>query len=479
MFALPGIIALIAFIYARPQEFFESLQSVPFLYLFFFLAIFGLILDLRVGYTRLRRTPHLLWVGLFYIWCMVTAAIQVPSQLLSFVISLAISVALYLVIAHGIQTFKGLELVTSAVLGMVLFVAAIGVHQGFSDEQCIIVDETVVGDQTTGKPDGRPCETPRECYVGDAEPGAQYLCERVGLLGTTSISNGRVRYRGVLQDPNELALAASIGMPLAFALGQRRRKASNSLIAVITLLLVLVCAILTRSRGGQLVFMAVLATYFFRRYGVKGALVGGVLALPLLALGGRGGGEAETSTMERTECWYEALQIFRSSPVYGVGIGQFGEYHYLTAHNSYLLALAELGFVGAVLFCTLIYVSFKIPLTILKRYPSPTRSRRAGVALATVAVPADVDLEAAGVARAWALGMLAAFCGLAVGIFFLSFSYHYVLWIYMGLSGALYSATKAHDPEFTIQFGWRDFGFIVLGVLGLAAAVFVFTRLAL
>jgi len=462
MFALPGIIALIAFIYARPQEFFSSLQSVPFLYLFFFLALFGLVLDLRVGYSRLRRTPHLLWVGLFYAWCMVTAAIQVPSQLLSFVISLAISIALYLVIAHGIQSFKGLELVTSAVLGMVLFVAAVGVHQGFSDEQCVVVDEAVVGDQTTGKPDGRPCETPRECYVGDAEPGAQYLCERVGLLGTTSISNGRVRYRGVLQDPNELALAASIGMPLAFALSQRRRKATSSLLAVFTLLLVLVCAIFTGSRGGQLVFMAVLATYFFRRYGVKGAVVGGILALPLLALGGRTSGEA--------------LQIFRSSPFYGVGIGQFGEYHYLTAHNSYLLALAELGFPGAVLFCTLIYVSFKIPVTILARYPSPTRRMRAGLVHAGNVGSDAVDLEAASVARAWAVGFLAAFCGLAVGIFFLSFSYHYVLWIYMGLSGALYSATKAHDPEFTVEFGWRDFGLILVSLIVLVVAVFVFTR---
>ena len=73
----------------------------------------------------------------------------------------------------------------------------------------------------TGSYDGRPCVTPRECYLGDAEPGGQYMCEHIGWFGTTSVGNGRVRYRGVLQDPNELALAGGIGLPLAFALGQR------------------------------------------------------------------------------------------------------------------------------------------------------------------------------------------------------------------------------------------------------------------
>lgn len=474
MFALPGILALITFIYARPQEFFESLKSVPFLYIFFFLALFGLVLDVRLGYSRLRRTPHLAWVCLFYVWCMITAAIQAPALLPGFIAALAISIALYLAIAHGVQSFRALEIVSGVVLAMVLFVSAIGVHQGFSDKQCVIVDETVAGDQTTGKPDGRPCETPRECYLGDAEPGAQYLCERAGLLGTTSISQGRVRYRGVLQDPNELALAAGVGMPLAFAWGQRRRKASNSLLAILTLGVVLVCSVLTRSRGGQLVFMAVLATYFFRRYGVRGALAGGLLALPLLAFGGRSGGEAEVSTMERTECWYQALQMFKHSPIYGVGFAQFGEYHYLTAHNSYMLSLAELGIVGMILFVTLLYISFKIPLTILNRYPDPKRTARL---LPAQAAAGRVDEPF--VARAWALGMLAAFCGLSVGIFFLSFAYHYVLWIYMGLSGALYSATKAHDPDFEVRFGVRDFVYVLAGSLALIVLVFLYTRIAL
>ena len=95
-------------------------------------------------------------------------------------------------------------------------------------------------------------------YLGDAEPGAEYLCERIGLFGTTSVGRGRVRYRGVLQDPNELALAGGIGLPLAFALGGvPRRSLGRGMLVALTLALVLLCAVLTGSRSGQLVFVAV------------------------------------------------------------------------------------------------------------------------------------------------------------------------------------------------------------------------------
>src|SRR4029079_19404999 len=138
-------------------------------------------------------------------------------------------------------------------------------------------------DVTTGKPDGRPCETPRECYLGGAEPGAQYMCEHIGLFDTNSVDDGRVRYRGVLQDPNELALAVGAGLPLAFAFGQLRgRKFPRRLLVLLSVILVSICAIMTRSRGGQLVFLAVLATYFIKRFGWRGLVFGVVLALPLL-----------------------------------------------------------------------------------------------------------------------------------------------------------------------------------------------------
>jgi hypothetical protein len=462
MFALPGIIALIVLIYARPQEFLERLRVVPLLYLFFGLALFGAIIDLRVKNTHLSVTPQLPWVALFFAWASASVLLQARGDAIGQIMGLGICVALFVLIAHGVQSFRGLHAVAGAVLAMVLLVCGVGAHQGFAPTGCVVVDESNPNDTSTGRADGRPCSAPRECYLGEAEPGAEYRCERIGLFGTTSIGRGRVRYRGVLQDPNELALAGAVGLPLAFAFGQaRHRVLTPKILGVLTLVLVSLCAVLTGSRGGQLVFLIVLAAYFSRRVGAAGFLIGGVLALPLLLLGGRGGEDASSSTLERVDCWAEALSMWREHPLVGVGLGQFGEYHYKTAHNAYLLALAELGLPGMLLFGVIVYLSAKIPVMAL-RYVGQ-RS-------------AQGPMPGARLTQAWAMGLLAAFAGLAVGIFFLSFTYHYVLWIYFGLSGAFYNALHRHDPTFRVVCGARDFALIGLINLAVIVGTYLTTR---
>jgi len=461
MFAIPGIIALVVFIYARPQEFFERLRAVPLLHLFCALALFGIVLDLRVGYSRLRAAPQLPWVLAFFCWSVLTVLIRAPSTAVDNALSLTICVALFLLIAHGVQSFRALHVVAASVLSMVLFVCGVGAQQGFADTGCVLIDESVPG-SSAGRPDGRPCVTARSCYTPAAEPGAEYQCEHIGLFGTTSIGHGRVRYRGVLQDPNELALAGAVGLPLAFAFGQaHKRSLQRRLLSIFAFALVLLCAVLTASRGGQLVFLAVLGAYFIHRAGVAGLLVGGVLALPLLLLGGRGGEDASSSTLERIDCWSEAISMWRSHPFLGVGLGQFTEHHYMTAHNSYLLALGELGFPGMCLFVAILYLSAKIPLAALAHVRE---------------VRSPVILEGAQITRAWAVAMLAAFVGLAVGIFFLSFTYHYVLWIYLGLSGALYSAVRRHDPSFRVRLSGLDLGAIAAANAVIIVLVFFYTK---
>jgi O-Antigen ligase len=462
MFAIPGIIALVVFIYARPQEFFERLRVVPLLYIFCGLAVFGLVLDLRVGNSRLRAVPQLPWVALFFVWSSLTVLIRAPGTAVEHIISLSICVTLFLLVAHGVQSFRALHLVAATVLAMVLFVCSVGVEQGFAETGCVVVDESVPGDSASGKPDGRTCVTPRNCYGGDAVPGAEYQCERIGWFGTTSIGHGRVRYRGVLQDPNELALAGGAGLPLAFAFGQAKKGAlGRRLLGVLAFVLVLVCAVLTASRGGQLVFLAVMAAYCINRAGIGGLLLGGVLALPLLLLGGRGGEDASSSTLERIDCWAEAISMWRAHPLLGVGLGQFNEYHYMTAHNSYLLALAELGLPGMFLFGAMLYLSAKIPVAAL------VHVRRAS---------APEILAGAELTRAWAVALIAAFIGLSVGIFFLSFTYHYVLWIYLGISGAFYSAVRKHDASFRVRLTGVDLALITTTIVAIIVFVFFYTR---
>lgn len=447
MFAVPGLLALILVEYLRPQEYFPVLASLPLLHLSAGLALVGFAVDLRLGLSQLRAAPHLALVGLFAVWCLVTLAVRAPDQYQR-AQALVIPLVVYLLLAHGIQSFRMLQVVCGLLLAVSIALSALGVHQGLAPMGCYRIG--VSGGHTTYFPDGRPCseEDPGVCETGDPEPGADYVCEKQGLLGTQS-DHGRVRYRGTLEDPNELSLAIGIAMPFAFAFFDRRRSVLGLLLVVATCGLVGLCTYFTQSRGGQLVYLAVLAVYFVSRYGWRrGLAVGVVLALPILVLGGRSGGES--STMERLECWWVGLHMVVASPGFGAGYGQFLEHHYLTAHNSFILATAELGLIGMLLFTSVVYVAVKIPLQALRA-------------------------EVAPVARTWALALLASMAGLIAGSLFLSYAYKDIFWLYIGLSGVLYHAVQRHDPDFRVRFRARDLGLVALIDLGLLLFLMLYT----
>ena len=456
MFALPGILLLLTFVYVRPQEFLPALQAVPMIDLSIALALLGMMFDIRQRRSRLDRTSLLTISIVFLIWCVIGLAVRNSSAISNCIVIVGVDLALYVCIAHGVQSFRALQIVAGWLLVLVLFVSAIGVHQGLAPLGCHQIQEG--RDELVLTYDGRPCDTVKDCRVGDPEPGAEYLCEHVGLFQTSSIG-GRVRYRGRLNDPNDLSLAIGIALPFAFALFERKRSAARLLLVVVALGLIGACTVYTASRGGQLVFLTVIGAYCIRRFGWKGLLVGAVVALPILLLGGRSGEEAESSSVERLECWYEGMSMVRSYPLFGVGQGQFVEHHILTAHNSYVLAAAELGLPGLGLFSTILYVSVKGPVQALRR-------------LATEHAPN------AAAARTWAMALLSMSAGVLIGIFFLSYCYHPVLWIALGLSGAFSSAMRTHDPEWKVRFGWRDLLVVMAIDVVLMVVLYGYTRIA-
>jgi O-antigen ligase len=272
------------------------------------------------------------------------------------------------------------------------------------------------------------------------------------------VGGGRVRYRGILQDPNELAWAVSAGLPFALAFflgapGSRRRPARMAL-GLLPLALGLACVVMTRSRTGQLALLAALAAFFVRRP-LLAAVLGVGAAIPLAALGGRAGAEAEASTQERIECWREGLSMFRDSPLLGVGPGQFTEHHYLTAHNSFVLCLAELGPLGLFLWTAVVYLCLKTALSV-ERY-------------------ARSNLQASDL-RPWAAALVGSWAATAVSAFFLSLSYHPVLWVFVGLSAALHAAVRRHDPAWRVHLGWRDAALIGGIDLAVMTGVYAVTR---
>ncbi len=453
MFVTPGLILLASFLYLHPAELFPVLRGIPFLYAFLGLTIFGFVVDLHRRKLRLELAPHLGWAVIFFTWATMTVLVRDAQSTPEMLFTSAVSFTVYFLLAHGIQRFRALETVCAAMLFLALFCSFVGVHQGFSAKHCMVLDPRA-GDES-GVFDGRPCESYHECEA-DGEPGAEYACEHEGLWGTSSVA-GRVRYVGRMHDPNELSLMIGVALPFAFALVGRKRSVGRILLLLVSVGLIGLCIVFTESRGGQLVLLSVLGIYFVRSLGWRGLVLGALFALPILLFGGRQGEEAESSSLERLECWYEGIQMFRAYPLIGVGQGHFGEHHYLTAHNSYVLSAAELGFPGMFLFSVLLYVALKVPVSILRRFGDVVRFPEARVA------------------RTWALAFLASTVGMIVGIFFLSFCYSEMLWMFLALTGALAGATRAHDPSFRVELKIKE-ALILVGVdLALLIAIQLYT----
>ncbi|HEX2686292.1 MAG TPA: O-antigen ligase family protein [Kofleriaceae bacterium] len=440
MFAIPGIAALIFFILARPQEPFPLLQRVPFLYLFTVLAVLGWVVDVRLRRLQPVPAPTLPWAAAWFLWILLGTAVIVPDQLITRVIEMTLLFALYGTISHGIQRFRTFQLIAGVMAATCTIIALVCLHQGLSRLQCVGGDENANTEEITGIPDGRDCENNEQCRGPDAEPGFQYHCEHVGLLGTYSIEE-RVRYRGELQDPNEVALTISAGaLSLLIGFVFRKRTPKSVFLYGLGAALVLYTVYLTQSRGGLIAGLLVPGVYVVRRYGIKAVVPAGVVALPLLMFGGRSGEAAELSTQLRYEAWAAGLDMFHKNPVFGVGARQFGQHFFMTAHNAFVLTFSELGFPGMVLFVAVFYLSFKslvVGLRELRQVPGT---------------------EAAII---WGMSLFASMAGILFQINTLSFAYHSVLWIFFGLVGAWCSAVRHHRPQFQVRLTWRDLGIIV------------------
>ncbi|ACY12666.1 O-antigen ligase family protein [Haliangium ochraceum] len=439
MFTLPGLSALVTFIYLRPQEFVLILQKLPLLYIFFAAALGGLVIDLKLRLIKPIPARTLLIATLFFGWILLNIGVKVPAaSKVSEIITFTIVFVTYVLIAQGIQSFRALRVMAWVLLFSFLFLTYTGIRQAHGPMGCLMIENYMA---RLGTPDGRSCETALDCGGVEAEPGEAYDCQRIGPFGTTAL-NERVRYRGSLQDPNELSTVICGGVALIIGLVAMSRKLRWRVLAVIGAVAIFMCVIYTQSRGGMLAYMAVIGVYFIRRYGVKYAVIGVLCMLPLMALGGRGGEAASASTEGRYEAWRSGLDMLKMDPVFGVGKGMFTEYHHLTAHNSHVLTFAELGLLGMFLWVSTLYLAFKPSVVALRDF---------------------ADDPSAGSVRTWALAVLAMGMPLIVQMMFLSLTYHFMTWVWVGMTGGFYSAVKSHVPDWEVKFGLFDI-FIIAGI---------------
>jgi putative inorganic carbon (HCO3(-)) transporter len=165
----------------------------------------------------------------------------------------------------------------------------------------------------------------------------------------------RLRAAGFLNDPNDLAQILLIAFPLLFIGWNRGRIAANSFMVILPGAILLWAVYLTHSRGA-LIALGVLALMAAQEKIGKtaAAIMASLFVFGMIALdftGGRGISAADGA--DRLEAWAGGLELFKRAPLFGIGFGRFVDLNGITAHNSFVLCLAELGLVGSTIWLAL------------------------------------------------------------------------------------------------------------------------------
>ncbi|GAB4554264.1 MAG: hypothetical protein Tsb0017_06350 [Geothermobacteraceae bacterium] len=233
----------------------------------------------------------------------------------------------------------------------------------------------------------------------------------------------RIRWYGVFSDPNDLGLALVLPVPFLIDYIFRRK----NIIALVIMIVVCYSLYLTNSRGAFLALIISSSVYCIFKLGLKKGLCFAGLLLAMAFVLGPGrmvdlSTEGE-SAYGRIDAWYAGFQMFKSSPLFGVGRGMFTELNELTAHNSFILILSELGVFGYFLF-----VSFLISTII---YPILEYKNNVGRHSA----------------------LLACFTGTIFSSMFLSRSYLLLMYIIPALCTVKIHSTKIYKIKLSKSFG--------------------------
>lgn len=268
--------------------------------------------------------------------------------------------------------------------------------------------------------------------------------------GSTAFIEGAERATGTIGDPNELAAALLLGMGLGagLALSQGRSLA----LRLGGLVAIPICAVgifLSLSRGGLIALgvMLVAGPILGGRWrGVMtGFLVlvaaGGVLYFTQVAsLPARERISTANGGSGRSDLWKVGLRMVKAHPVEGVGVGNFqlvaadyvlqpgalvrAEVIFSSApkitHNTYLEVMDEMGILGFLLFMAIVVGCVGAALQAARIWSGR----------------GDIGMEA--LARSTLLVLV----GTLVADFFISQSYHKLLWIMLALGPAMLSLAR-------------------------------------
>jgi putative inorganic carbon (HCO3(-)) transporter len=264
----------------------------------------------------------------------------------------------------------------------------------------------------------------------------------------------RIQGLGMLHDPNHFGQYLLLILPMLFVSTKKAGLGIGYLLAIPITVLLMLGVFYTGSRGAEVGVALLIAQYLIRRFGKVGAalslVVGSLFFLAINTFRSRTISMA--GGMDRLAIWSDGMHMFKSSPLWGIGIRAFTETSPLTAHNSYLLCAAELGILGYFLWMSMIVVT----LIQLNR------------------IPEVVGKSNPGLAR-WAVAMNFSLSGYMFTSFFLSRTYDLPLFMLLGMSGAIITEAGGDEAIPLRNTKWPAWSLGLCG--GILALIYVMLRL--
>ena len=273
------------------------------------------------------------------------------------------------------------------------------------------------------------------------------------LRGTNMVEGDRIQgpVGGFFENPNDLALNMASFLPLALMYVKRPGPVFKRLLCAGIAVLMLTVMVLTKSRGGLLGTVAMLATFLVVSRSLTPGMmiaivVGGMLVVPAapasfwsrMASITDAEKDPTGSREERKELLKLGWEVFLENPITGVGAGQFQNLdvpgqpkRWRETHNALLQVASELGIFGVIAFVFLIVRAFSAASWTRRQlawiYRRRTRKR--------VVDPEDgLTEDERKFLQTHAAAMVAATVGWFVCAFFGSVAYNWTFYYVLGLS---------------------------------------------
>ena len=403
------LVYLIA-VYLRPSEWVPGFMGWPLLSIALLVTAF--LFCLRIALTKganLVRIPHnRLLIGFFFAMILSHVAHGYMGGVTHVISIFLVNLIMYFLVVNVINTSKKVKIAVWVMVALTAILAVQGIEQA---------------------------------------------ARGYGWAGQGLSEGTRITWIGIFDDPNDLAMAFVTMVPflLAFVFGPSFIGFKWLPIGLIGLLVYGVY--LTNSRGGMLALLMAVGFFFIRRskHRMVGGVLGGAAALLVFLFGPSRMASIsanEESATGRLEAWHYGFQLLKHNLVFGAGQDMFTDGYPLTAHNSFVLAFAELGLVGFFFWIGLLYVAFK-GLAVAQRQDGPLLPYTYGVQSALVG-----------------------FCAAA---FFLSRTYIMLPYLLVALSAAMANVVRKQTPELVVRFTRRD----VRNVVGLCFGILLLLQMAM